>query len=124
MANNVINSDRLQSAVSDILNEYGETVTEAVNECVQIVADKATAELKTAGSFKGRKYRGSWTNEVNERPGYTDAVVFNKRHYRLTHLLEFGHAKQNGGRTRAFEHIAPVNDKVAEMFETELKKKL
>lgn len=128
MMNSVINSDRLQSAVSDILKEYGETVTDAVNECVQIVADKATAELKTAGSFKGRKYRGSWTNEVNERPGYTDAVVFNKRHYRLTHLLEFGHAVKRGGRVvgeaSAFEHIAPVNDKVAEMFESELKKKL
>lgn len=128
MANNVINSDRLQSAVSNILNEYGKTVTETVNECVQSVADKATAELKTAGTFKGRKYRGSWTNEVNERPGYTDAVVFNKRHYRLTHLLEFGHAVKRGGRVigeaGAFEHIAPVNDKVAEMFESELKKKL
>lgn len=121
---NVIQPAQMQTEIDKILKQFGENTTEVVNECVQTVAEKATAELKTAGTFKGRKYRGSWTNEVQQKPGYTDAVVFNKRNYRLTHLLEFGHAKQNGGRTRAFPHIAPVNDKVAEMFEKELMRKI
>lgn len=124
MGNTVIKPEQLQSAVNSLLKEYGDDVAVSVAECVQIVADKATAELKTAGGFAGTKYRASWTNEVNEHRTYTDATVFNKKHYQLTHLLEFGHAKQNGGRTRAFPHIAPVNDKIGEMFEKELKNKI
>lgn len=124
MSDKSIAAINFKSAVDEILSKYGEDVTEAVNESVQTVAEQATAELKGAGTFKGRKYRNSWTNEVKKRAGYTDAVVFNQRHYRLTHLLEFGHAKQNGGRTRAFPHIAPVNNKVGELFEKELKAKI
>lgn len=119
-----IKASSLESVVSKYLNEYGKEVYNAVNETTEAVAEKASTELKSAGSFKGRKYRGSWTYEVNKKAGYTDATVFNKRHYRLTHLLEFGHAKQNGGRTRAFPHIAPVNDQVGEWFVDELERKL
>lgn len=128
MSSSVINAANLQSVVSKYLEEYGKEVTNAVNETVQAVADNATAELKSAGTFKGRKYRGSWTNEVKKKAGYTDATVFNQKHYRLTHLLEFGHAIKRGGRkvgsAAAFPHIAPVNDKIGEMFEQELQKRL
>ena len=124
MSNKSVTAVNFSSAVSQILSEYGEDVRFAVNDTVQAVAEQATAELKGAGDFKGVKYRRSWSNEIKQRPGYTDATVFNKKHYRLTHLLEFGHAKQNGGRTRAFAHIAPVNDKIGDMFEKELKARL
>ena len=44
--------------------------------------------------------------------------IENKTEYRLTHLLEFGHAIRRGGRkigdARAFEHIAPVAKKAEE----------
>lgn len=112
------------SAVKKILGEYGQDVSDAVNDSVETVAKQATQELKGAGTFRGSKYRKSWSFEVKKKTTYTDATVYNKRHYRLTHLLEFGHAKQNGGRTRAFPHIAPVNDKVEEMFEKELKARI
>lgn len=124
MTSKKVSAVNFSSAVSEILSEYGEDISMAVTETVQVVAEQATAELKGAGDFKGSKYRRSWSNEIKKKPGYTDAVVFNKQHYRLTHLLEFGHAKQNGGRTRAFPHIAPVNDKVGEMFEKELKARI
>lgn len=117
----VIKPEQLANIVNKLLQEYGDEVYKAAGEAVQEVADEATNELHTAGSFKGRKYRNSWTNEVKKRAGYTDAVVFNQRHYRLTHLLEFGHAKRNGGRTREFPHIAPINDKVEENFERKLR---
>lgn len=116
------------SAVNKILRDYGEDVRLAVIESVEFVARDATWKLKTAGGFKGVKYRRSWKNQIKKRVGYTDATVFNEKHYQLTHLLEFGHAIKRGGRkigeADAFEHIAPINDKIPEMFEKELKARI
>lgn len=117
----VIKPEQLANTVNKLLQEYGDEVYKAVGEAVQEVADEATNELHTAGSFNGTKYRASWTNEVKKTATSADATVFNRRHYRLAHLLEFGHAKQNGGRTREFPHIAPINDKVEENFERKLR---
>jgi hypothetical protein len=119
-----ISASNLSSVVSKYLQEYSKEVSDAVEATTETVAQKASDELKGAGKFKGRKYRNSWTFEVHQKAGYTDAVVFNKKHYRLTHLLEFGHAKQNGGRTTAFEHIAPINNEVGEMFVKELERRI
>lgn len=50
--------------------------------------------------------------------------VWNKTDYQLTHLLEFGHATRNGGRTRPQAHIRPTEEKYKKEFEKELKRKI
>ena len=64
------------------------------------------------------KYNRGWTVMKTKRD--KTATIHNATDYRLTHLLEKGHAKVNGGRTRAFPHIAPV----AEECEDELIKNI
>lgn len=117
-----IKPNRLQLTVEAFLKDYSAEVGVAVRVAVAEVAQESAEELRHAGSFKGRKYRPSWTYEVRQTSLFTDGTVFVKApHYRLSHLLEFGHAKQNGGRTTAFNFIAPVNDKVEERFNKKLK---
>lgn len=47
--------------------------------------------------------------------------VHNKTDYQLTHLLEFGHATRNGGRTKAQPHIRKVEQEYSQKFEQKLR---
>ena len=51
-------------------------------------------------------------------------IVVHSKRYQLTHLLEFGHAKRGGGRTRAFPHIAPVEQAGIEQLTRDIERDL
>lgn len=71
-------------------------------------------------------YASSWgikNGRLKTKKVYSKAV-YNRQHYRLTHLLEFGHANRDGSRTRAIPHIRPTEDKYREKFRQELEEKI
>jgi len=82
-----------------------------VNEAAQEVSKDGAQKLKATSPKKTGKYATSWkVKKVG-----TKWVTYNTR-YRLTHLLEKGHAKVNGGRVPAKVHIAPVEQDMIEEF--------
>ena len=106
-----IQPEQLTATVNKLLDEYGDEVREIVDETITKTAKEAAKQLKGAGSFGGSgEYQKGWKSKVEKRRLYIEAHVYNAKLPGLTQLLEFGHAKQNGGRTRAFPHIADVND--------------
>lgn len=119
--------DDLSKAILDELKKYEGVTEEACDKGVSETAKTALKALRNAHPADSGKY-GSWDKSYNK--GWTvmqtktdrrynrKATIHNATDYQLTHLLEKGHAKVNGGRTRAFPHIAPV----AEMCESELLK--
>lgn len=112
------------AAINDILDDYDKDVREVVNQSIAEVAKDAQKALKKSGDFRGSgKYKKSWAVKIEKKRIYTNATVYNKKPG-LTHLLEFGHVKQNGGRTRAFPHIAPVNDEVQSEVIKKIEEKL
>lgn len=114
----IIQPAELRSVVNGILDEYTVEVDEAVGKAVTKTANEAVKELKRGkGGFNDRTYSKGWSKKVIKHRLYSEAVVYNKTHGHLTHLLEFGHVTRDGGRTNAYPHIAPVNDQVGEMFE-------
>lgn len=116
-------SNDLNKQISEIFRSFEGDVKEAINQAVQTTGKKAIKELKASGKFKDRsgKYRRGWKMQVEKgRLGYT-ATVYNE-HPGKTTWLEYGHAKQNGGRTEAFPHIASVDENVEEIFLDELRK--
>ena len=102
------------------IDELADTVMKGLKEYAQLAADDLKEDVKKAGKTvkqqiestaprKTGKYAKSWTvKKTKETSDSIQVVVHSKNRYQLVHLLERGHAKRGGGRTRAFPHIAPA----------------
>lgn len=125
--------DDLSKAILDCLEEYQGVTEEACKSGVLETADDAVKELRSAHPAGSGKY-GSWdkydkgwakrSSTMKTKEKGILAVVYNKDHYRLTHLLEKGHALVGGGRTQAFPHIAPVEQKCEDNLIKNIKKNI
>jgi hypothetical protein len=114
----------LADEIARALEDFSEEVIENVDECSERIAKETVARLKTIKFESGNgNYSKSW--RIRSEPLYnqpTNRVIHvAKPHYRLTHLLEYGHALVNGGRTQAKPHIGPAEAEAIERFEREVK---
>lgn len=107
----------LEKEISPLLDAYADETKKAVHEEVISAAKKAVAELQSTSPKRTGFYARHWTYD-EENAIYV--TVYNKRDYRLTHLLENGHINSNGTRTKAIVHIEPV----ADMIESELQENI
>ena len=113
-----IRIDDFLEAVQGELTEYTNEVTGYVKESVKDVAKETVKEVKRRSPVRSGAYKKSWgQTQIYEGPGGIRITIHNKKHYRLTHLLENGHALKSGGRTRAFPHIKPAEDFAARELE-------
>lgn len=115
-----ISIDEMGNAIAKQFEEYVELTTEEVTSICKEVADDVKEKIKEEAPVDTGRYKKSWdvTETEKKRMGVT-YTVHSKTQYRLTHLLEFGHAKRGGGRTKAQPHIA----KGEQLAITELKQK-
>lgn len=109
-----IDIDKLSIEVMKSLELYREATIEIVEEAVKETAKDTVKELKftspvgTSGDY-AKSWRCKRDKEANGKNRYNMIVYSQKPDYRLTHLLEYGHAIRSGGRTvgsaKAFPHI-------------------
>lgn len=104
------------SSINKLLEEYTLEITESIKVIADDVAKDAVKELKGTSPDRKGNYAKSWSKTKRVGKQSVSVVVYNKDHYRLTHLLEHGHATRNGGRTRAFPHIKKVEEMVHQRF--------
>lgn len=116
-----ITPDRLHEAIKQELTIYHENVEDRLRDATRQsmddlvkktratapVGDRGTYRKKIAGDFrglkKGRTIKATW--------------YVNAPDYRLTHLLVHGHAKKNGGRTKADPFLHNALNEVLPAYE-------
>lgn len=108
-----IKADQLAQEIVKILDDYRDTTIDKMKESVDKAAKQAVNELKTSSPKRTGAYAKDWAAKKNRTANKWayGKVVYNKKHYRLTHLLEKGHRKVNGGMVAARPHIAKVEEK-------------
>lgn len=125
MANNVP-VEKLAAAIVAKLEAYQGITDDIVQKAVDATGMHGRNKLRKTAPKRSGVYAKSWTfgGKKTGAHFYAKALYVKKPHYRLTHLLEKGHAlKRNGrvyGHARAIPHIAPVED----MVKTELEERI
>lgn len=128
--------DKLNDALSDILNQYAGEVQDNVAQIaedmgrrgVQALRAKSRETFPVKGGKSSGKYARGWTMQTEKTRLGATVTIYNE-HPGMPHLLEHGHVNRNGtrrtfGQTPGHEHIKPVADELAETFEREVVSKL
>lgn len=106
-----INADGFEKAINDILEEYGEGVQGVLISVLPEIANEACEKVKQAGKKEWTRYNAGWNVDSGKTGKFSvNATVHNATDYQLTHLLEYSHPMPQGGTSKAYTHIAPVND--------------
>ena len=111
--------------IKDILNEYSFDIQEGIDKEAQNISQQVVNDLKaTTNTYKVRtgKYNKGWRVNTKKGRGVINCMVHNATNWQLTHLLENGHTTRNGGRTKAFVHIRPVEEKYVAEYEANVEK--
>jgi len=120
MAN--VSIDQLAAEIAKGLAEYSQDVVEKVNISSEKVGKSAVKRLKETSPKRYGKYAKSWTMKTEPEVGQPHKRIVHVKapHYRLTHLLEHGHAKVGGGRVEGIPHVRPAEEMVIKEFMAEV----
>lgn len=121
MATDRVKIDQMAHVIMEGLQEYADLATDDMKAAVKKAGNEAKKDVQSGAPVKSGRYKKSWTvKTTKENSNSLEVTVHSKNRYQIAHLLEFGHAKRGGGRTRAFPHIAPAEQKAAELLEKEV----
>ncbi len=125
MASDRVTIDQMASAIMESLQDYADTAADEMKEAVKDAGKTVKKEIQANAPVETGAYKKSWTvKTVRETSQSLELVVHSKNRYQLAHLLEHGHALRNGGRARAFPHIAPAEEKGIRELEEKLERGL
>lgn len=99
--------------LQNILNTFSQDVEAEFDIELERISKEAAKKVKAASpkrTTSQRHYATGWTWKKEFKNHMNTFIVYNKTKPGLAHLLENGHIKVNGGRTKAIEHIKPVEE--------------
>jgi Bacteriophage HK97-gp10, putative tail-component len=114
--------DRLADELVQAVKEYTDDVAVGVRKKVDETARKVLKEAQALAPKRTGEYAKTFTITKEDGYGITRRIIWNKKHYRRVHLLEFGHAKVNGGRVDERPHLRPAYEMHGAALPDELKR--
>lgn len=118
-----INIDDLAAEIADALAAYSKEVVEKIDISSERIGKAAVKKLRAVKFKSGTgEYSKSWTMKTEKEFSQPSKRIIHVKapHYRLTHLLEHGHAKVGGGRVEGIPHIRPAEEEVIREFTREV----
>ena len=117
--------DNLASEIMKGLQEYKDLATDDMKKAVRKAGKSVKKDIQANAPKKTGAYSKSWTvKTTKETSDSLEVTVYSQKKYQLAHLLEKGHAKRGGGRTKAQPHIAPAEESAVKELETDIKRSL
>lgn len=121
MAGDRCTVSQMATVIMEGLQDYADLATEDLKAAVKKAGNETKKDIQANAPEKTGAYKKSWAvKTTRETSNAMEVTVYSRNRYQLAHLLEFGHAKRGGGRTRAFPHIAPAEEKAAQTLEREV----
>lgn len=122
----VIKADELGTTVEKLLQEFSDEAEEqffaAIDEAAEAANDAAEEGLSQGHGIKTGEYRNHFAIQtVSAAHRHTATWHVEDPEYRLTHLLENGHATRDGKRrTKKIKHIAKGREIAEKVLEERL----
>lgn len=122
MANSIKIGD-LEKVIEEELTMYCDDITEKIKKLSDDVMKDLVKNTKKDAPVRKIKNGGKYKRAISSKTTYeskrakVNTWYVKDPQYRLSHLLEKGHATRNGGRTRAFNHIGKNEQKAVKDYE-------
>lgn len=114
--------DQLADEMVDLIKQYTDDVSNSIEQKLDSVADNILNEVQATAPKRTGKYAKGFKITKQGYYNKSKRVIWNKKDYRRVHLLEFGHAKVNGGRVDAIPHLRPAYEKYGARLPEDIKK--
>ena len=125
MASDRVTVDKMAAAIMEGLQEYADLATEDMKKAVRKTGSTVKKDITANAPKKTGAYSKSWAVKTTKETSTSlELTVHSKNKYQLAHLLEHGHAKRGGGRTKAQPHIAPAEQAGIKQLEEEIERSL
>ena len=125
MSSDRVSIDQMASAIMEGLQDYADLATDDLKTAVKKAGTTVRKQIQATAPSDTGKYAKSWSvKSTKETSNSLELTVYSKNRYQLEHLLEYGHAKRGGGRTKAQPHIAPAEEAAISQLERDIKRSL
>jgi len=123
----LISTNNISQAISNELKIYSASVTKGMKKVNDESMKEFVSDTKKDAPRSKTRRKGTFAKHITSK---TTLDTPNRKvntwyvkdpEYRLTHLIKNGHAKRNGGRTKAQDFITPNYNKLEEKFEEGIK---
>ena len=123
MSNTDIN--RVSNTIRATLNTYSRQIVEGVEKAADVTVKEMVKETKKRpkGRYSTGRYARAIASQVGDNTIYARSRIWYVKapRYRLTHLINNGHAIRGGGHYSGDKHVTKAADHAMTNFETRVR---